>query len=256
MTTYLVSPSEVKLLEKLKGDGITSTLPEEKGADVLVYTRQGLLGVQRKEIPNDFLQSVTDGRLAREMALLPKSCKFCLLLLEGEFKYWPDGRVAIGRREPSRFTKTQINGILFDVRYIRGVDCDYTEDLDDTIFYVKTVTQWLNKEKHLGLFSRPGGPKGSWIVPTIQETHSWLLQGFDGIGPALASSIIEHFGRIPLAWTCSLEELMRVPRLSTKRARIIWETLRQTSEPSASVKVPTETSMSKLDRLRQKLTNV
>lgn len=225
MTTYLISPSEVKLAEKLKSGVIISPLPEEKGADILIYTKQGLFGIQRKEVPNDFLSSIADGRIARETSLLPKGCKFRLLLLEGHFKYWPDGRVAIGRKEPSRFTRAQIHGILFDIKYVKGVDYDYTDDLDDTVSYIKTIARLMDKEKHLSLFSRPGGQKGTWIIPTVEETHSWVLQGFDGIGPALADSIIEHFGRIPLTWTCSLEELTKVPRLSTKRAKILWQSL-------------------------------
>lgn len=246
MTTYLTSPSEVKLAEKLKDSAVVSPLPEEKGADILAYTKQGLLGVQLKEIPNDFLASITDGRLARETSLLPKSCKFSLLLLRGQFKYWPDGRVAIGRKEPSRFTKAQIHGILFDVRYVKGIDFDYVEDMDEVVFYLRALTNWLNSGKHLSLFSRPGGQKGTWIIPSAEETHSWILQGFEGIGPALADSIIERFGRIPLAWTCSLEELIKVPRLSAKRAKIIWKSLSGAGEHVSE-------GLSEFDRLRRKL---
>lgn len=246
MTTYLISPSEVKLAEKLKTSVIISPLPEEKGADILIYTKQGLLGIQRKEVPNDFLSSIADGRIARETSLLPKGCKFRLLLLEGRFKYWPDGRVAIGRKEPSRFTRAQIHGILFDIKYVKGVDYDYTDDLDDTISYIKTIAQLMDREKHLSLFSRPGGQKGTWIIPTAEETHSWVLQGFEGIGPALADSIIERFGRIPLTWTCSLGELMKVPRLSNKRAKILWESL-------TGVSAPVTESLSEFENLRRKV---
>jgi len=247
MTTCLISPSEVKLAEKLKDSAIVSPLPEEKGADILTYTKQGLLGIQLKEIPNDFLSSITDGRLARETSLLPKSCKFSLLLLRGRFKYWPDGRVAIGRKEPSRFTKAQVLGMLFDVRYVKDVEYDYVEDMDDVVFYLKALTNWLNSGKHFGLFTRPGGQKGTWIIPTAKETHSWVLQGFNGIGPALADSIIGHFGQIPLTWTCSLEELMKVPRLSGKRARILWESLSGTSAPISG-------ELDEFEGLRRKLT--
>jgi len=245
MTTNLISPSEVKLAEKLKGEAIVSPLPEEKGADILTYTQQGLLGIQLKEVPNDFISSVTDGRLARETSLLPKSCKFSLLLLRGRFKYWPDSRLITGAKEPSRFTKKQIQGLLFNVRYVKGVDYDYVEDMDDVVFYLRTLTDWLNSGKHYGLFVRPGGPKGTWIVPTVEETQSWVLQGFQGIGPALADAIITHFGKIPLAWTCQFEELVKVPRLSTKRAKILWETL--------SMSVPASKESGDYELLRKRL---
>lgn len=247
MTICLISPSEVKLAGKLKDSAIVSPLPERKGADILAYTKQGLLGIQLKEIPNDFLSSVTDGRLARETSLLPKSCKFSLLLLRGHFKYWPDGRAATGRKEPSRFTKIQIHGILFDVRYVKGVDYDYVEDMDEVVLYLRALTNWLNSGKHFGLFTRPGGQKGTWIIPTAKETHSWVLQGFNGIGPSLADAIIERFGQIPLAWTCSLGELAKVPRLSAKRAKILWESLSTGGHVSKDI--------GEFDRLREKLRN-
>lgn len=249
MTKCLISPSESKLAAILKDDAIVSSLPEEKGADVLIYTKQGLVGVQRKEIPNDFLASITDGRIARETSLLPKGCKFCLLLLEGRFKYWPDGRIALGRKEPSKFTEAQVRGILFDIKYVKGVDYDYTEDAYDTVAYMRAISRWMDKEKHLSLFSRPGGTKGTWVIPTAKEVHSWVLQGFDGIGPSLADAIIEHFGRVPLAWTCSLEELAKVPRLSTKRAKILWQSLSGTAAPVSE-------GLDEFDSLRRKLRGV
>jgi ERCC4-type nuclease len=250
MTIGLISPSETKLVEKLKEEVIISPLPEEKGADVLIYTKQGLLGIQRKEVPNDFLASITDGRLARETSLLPKHCKFRLVLLEGHFKYFPNGGVALGRREPSRFTKTQIDGLLFDIKYVKGVDYDYTDDLDDTIFYIKTLSRWMNTEKHTGLFSRPGGPQGTWAVPSVEEKQSWLLQGFEGVGPAIASSIISYFGRIPLSWSCSLDELVKVPKLSAKRAKIMWETLCS----SSGALITSTGEHSEFEAMRRKLT--
>jgi ERCC4-type nuclease len=251
MSTYLLSPSENRLADLFGNMAITSTIPEQKGADVLVYTNQGLIGIQVKEAPNDFLASIVDGRLARETSLL-SACTFKLLLLRGRFKYWPDGRVSLpGRREASRFTEKQVRGILFDIKYVKGVDYDYVDDYEDVVAYVKHLDLWMNKDTHLALFNRPGGPKGTWIVPSAEEMQSWLLQGFEGIGPAIADSIIGHFGRLPLAWTCSLEELMRVPKLSSKRAQYLWNFLSETPTSFMTTSAPTKESASKLDGIRR-----
>jgi len=225
MSTFLLSPSEVRLSELLGDRAIVSNIPEQRGADVLFFTKRGSVGVQLKEVPNDFLASITDGRLAKETSLL-SSCDFRLLLLRGRFKYWPDGRISIpGRKEPSRFTEKQIRGLLFDIKYIRGIDHDYVDDYEDAVAYIIHLSQWLDKEAHGALLSRPGGPKGTWAVPSVEELQSWVLQGFEGIGPASADAIIKHFGGLPLAWTCSFEELASVPRLSRKRAEYLWKFL-------------------------------
>jgi len=255
MSTYLLSPSEVRLTELFGSAAIVSTIPEQKGADILIYTRLGLMGIQIKEVPNDFLASLSDGRLARETSMLA-ACDFRLLLMRGRFKYWPDGRVSLpGRREGSRFTEKQVRGILFSIKYVKGIDYDYVDDYEDIVSYIKHLDQWIDKEEHLAMFSRPGGPKGAWVVPSAEEVQSWLLQGFEGIGPAIANSIIDHFNGLPLAWTCTSKELMSVPKLSPKRAQYLWNFLPRSGAPielpAKPVKVTADTIDDSLDRLRR-----
>jgi ERCC4-type nuclease len=67
-------------------------------------------------------------------------------------------------------------------------------------------------------------------VPTVNELHLWIMQSWPGIGPATADAILKHFGRIPLKWTCTLSELMSVPRLGKKNAHEMYESLAEMSE--------------------------
>lgn len=230
MTTALLSPSEVALKAKFGSDAITSDLPESKGADILLYTRYGLLGMQRKEIPNDFISSFTDGRMARSLALLTASCTFTRLIGEGRFKYWPDGTVDLGmtkgrKRVPSRFTRKHVQGMTFDIEFVKGVVVDYTESVDDTVAYIRQVSEFLSREKHPGLYSRPSA-QGAWFVPSAREIDLWILQSFPGVGPSIADKIIEKFdGKIPMGWTCTLNDLLSIPGLGNKKARDMWEAL-------------------------------
>ena len=246
---YLLSPSESDLSKLYGKRAITSSLPESKGADILAYTRQGLLGIQRKAVPHDFISSVDDGRLVREMMLLSKQCKFSLLLLEGKLKYWPDGHLYISRKIISRFTRRQVRGILLDVKFIKGVDYDFTEDTEDTVSYIDALVDYINQEKHLGLFRRPTA-RGNWYVPSSKEMHLWILQSFGGIGPTTAERIIEQFGDIPMKWTCTPEELSKVPMVSKAKAKEIYSIL---NGPIADVSVEgTATSLQLLrDRIRK-----
>jgi len=234
MTTVLLSPSEVALAGVFGKDAIVSTIPEEKGADILLYSKYGLVGFQRKSIPNDFITSFTDGRMARALALLVQSCTFTRLIGEGCFRYWPDGTVHLGmtrgnKRVPTRFTRKHIHGMLNDIEFTSGVIVRQTDDVADTVRYVKSVIDYLGSGKHTGLYSRPSA-KGTWYVPTAKDVYLWLLQSFPGIGPTIADNIESRFGgEIPLSWTCSLEELTSVPGLSAKRAEIIWEALPTTA---------------------------
>ncbi len=226
----LLSPSEVSLAKEMSGEAITSDIPEQKGADILIYSKHGLWGGQRKEVPSDFISSFTDGRMARATSLLQGSCTFTRLICEGKFRYWPDGTVHLGmtkgnKRIPSRFTRKYIHGMLNDVEFVKGIMIRWTDDIADTAEYIRSVIRFLEGTRHTGLFARPSA-KGAWGVPTAKDTHLWLLQSFPGIGPTIADHIIERFGGdMPLRWTCTQEELESVPGLSKARAKVMWEAL-------------------------------
>jgi len=226
----LLSPSEEALAALLKGEAITSPLPEQKGADILVYSTSGLLGMQRKSIPGDFISSFTDGRLARSLPLLVNTCKFTRLVCEGHFRYWPDGTVDLGmmgkgKRVPSRFTREHIHGMLNDIEFVWGVQVHWTESIEDTVRYIRSVGRFLAGSKHTGLYSRPSA-KGVWYVPSAKDLYLWILQSFPGIGPSIADNIVDHFdGKIPLQWTCTLKELQGVSKLTTKKAQELWDAL-------------------------------
>jgi len=230
-TRVLLSPTERALAEKLKDEAFVSGLPEQKGADVLIYTRQGLIGLQRKEVPNDFLLSFTDGRMAQATALMVKSCKFTRIIGEGRFRYWPDGRVVTGQidqktRKPvaSRFTRGHVRGMIFDLEFVRGIIVDWTDDLDDTVRYIRSLPDFIEREKHFGLYTRPSA-QGTWVVPSAKDIQLWLLQSFTGIGPAVADRIVQKFGGVPLRWTCTENELSSIRGITKQMAATMMSSL-------------------------------
>lgn len=233
-TTILLSPSETALAERFKDEAITSSLPEQKGADILIYSKLGLFGIQRKEIPHDFISSITDGRMARETSLLAQSCQFRRLVCEGRFRFYPDQRLVVSRKSPTRFTKNQIRGMLLDISLVKGVEVDYTEDIDDTVLYIRSLVAFMSRSKHLSLYTRPSA-QGAWFTPTGKDIELWLLQAFPGIGPTTADAIISHFGgKAPLRWSCTEDELRQVPKLGAKRAKVLIESLHGVQDSSAN----------------------
>ncbi len=249
----LLSPSEVALAKRMVGEVIVSDLPEQKGADILIYSKHGLWGGQRKEVPSDFISSFTDGRMTRATSLLEESCTFKRMICEGAFKYWPDGTVHLGmnrakKRIPSRYNRKRIHSMLNDIEFIRGIMIRWTTDIDDTVEYIRSVIHFLEVNKHLGLYTRPSA-KGVWFVPTGRDVQLWLLQSFPGIGPTTADNIVKRFGgRIPLEWSCSQEELESVQGLSKGRAAEMWKALSLMSKSSVG---PSSTSESEIDKLRR-----
>lgn len=223
-TTILLSPTETDLI-KLLPSSIISILPEEKGADILLYTKMGLIGIQRKSIPYDFISSIEDGRMSRSTTLLGKSCPIRIVVCEGKFRYYQDGKLDLSNSGcKSRYTKDHIRGMLFNIRYVKNVEVDWTEDISDTAEYIKQLSVFFNKTTHLGLYTRPSA-KSPWGKPSDNDLALWLLQSFEGIGPQLASNILRHFDRLPIRWDCMFEELVEVKGLSRKRVEEIWKGL-------------------------------
>jgi ERCC4-type nuclease len=52
-----------------------------------------------------------------------------------------------------------------------------------------------------------------------------ILQGVAGIGPRLATRILEHFRGLPIAWTVTERELAAVRGLGPVRAKRLSESL-------------------------------
>jgi len=230
--TVLVSPSDKPLAEKLGDKAITSSLPEQKGADVLIYSRGMSLGLQRKEVPHDFILSVIDGRLARETSLLRTSVWYGAVVCEGKFKYFKDGALVsrapkdVRRSIYGRFTYSMVQKILLEIQVVKGIDVVFVEEgIESTAAYIEVLLEFLASPKHVGLYRRPGAP-GVWGTPTFDEQQSWILQGFPGVGPSLADSILKAFGgRIPAKWMCDYEEFLEVKGIGAGRAKKIYKQL-------------------------------
>jgi len=213
----LISPSEPKLLRELLSAEVSS-LPEEYGSDILFPSKFGLVGIQRKD-QKDFLNSLSDGRLQSEVRLMER-LPFKLLILEGK-PLFLDG-VLYQDGSPTRFTKEGYRNLLRSLFYQRGIRVELSDNLEDTAQIVKELESYFSKENHRSLYQRPKVP-AQWGEPTYDEEASWILQGFRGVGPATAEKILQHFGKIPLRWTCAKEELAKI--LGRKKAERVFEIL-------------------------------
>jgi ERCC4-type nuclease len=77
---------------------------------------------------------------------------------------------------------------------------------------------WARKDRHQSLDRRPT-VRGAWGKPDSREWGSHLLQSFDGVGPELAGRIIDHFGRPPVGWLVTAEDLAGVAGIGKQKAK-------------------------------------
>lgn len=214
----LCSPTEPKRLREL---GTTSSLSEKHGADFLVVGGKTRIGVQRKQFPGDLLSSLNDSRLYQQLPLLSELDQ-ALLVIEGRGRWTEDGDLLADKYH--RFTKTQMNGLLFSVMFEFGIPTMWVKDMGETAEVLTTLEAWVKKGKHRSLKSRSGPSGGSWGIAD-QHRAQHILQGFPGMGPELAGRMVEHFEGVPLTWTHSVEELMGVEGVGKKKAEAMVKAL-------------------------------
>lgn len=188
----LVSPTEPASIRQL---GTVSPVPERFGADVLVLSPCLRAGVQRKRT-DDLEASLRDGRLARELALMQR-LDLRAVVVEG----------------PDVLGGTRLRGILFSLQFVHGCAVIRTADEFESAEALADLARWLAKRRHGSLLTRP--KRGA----TGPDLALHFLQGLPGVGPGLAQAILDTFGRVPMRWDCSSEDLARVPGIGPRRAR-------------------------------------
>ena len=180
----LVSPAEHHPL--LSNLGPVSSEVEAYGSDFLFLTKHGLVGVQRKALP-DLVASLRDARLQRELVQAEKLEHF-VLVAEGE---WSD---------KLRISRAEYNGVMLSLQSY-GVWTMTTRDTVETAELLRQMEGYFDKDSHDSLLRKPK----SKVPP---ELH--ILQHFDGISLTRAKAIYDRFGRVPLCWACSEQEMLSV----------------------------------------------
>lgn len=214
-----VSPAEpAKLREGRK----VSTLCEERGADFLFTAKGQWVGVQRKEV-QDFLASVADGRLQKELAQL-QQCHHRILIIEGKVLWTTSGEM-LGNGYGRTWTRKQWRAVLWGVRS-RGIWVEFTDDISDTIITLDWLQGWFSKDSHSSLDRRPG-PVSLWGTPSNEDYQRHLVMGLPGVGPELADRIVRTFNGVPFGWRIEEGDLERVQGIGKKKAKTIYQTLRK-----------------------------
>lgn len=214
----LVSPTEPFPIKQL---GTISILPEKLGADILIIANKMRTGVQRKKFPEDFIASLADGRLYQQVEQM-KQLDRALLIIEG-FGSWTTDDMLVDSR--LNFSRQQMYALFFSITFEFGLQIFQVRDINETIRMLNTLDTWAQKDRHNSLKSRPGVPKDAWGRRENPQYQAWIIQSFPGVGPELAARIVEHFGRAPIRWEVSEEELRAVPGVGKGKARKMMEAL-------------------------------
>lgn len=213
----MISPTEPS---RLKAIGKTSRTHEtEYGVDIWWCAKGKTFGIQRKEM-GDFLSSIHDGRLKTDRAKM-RRLDHPILLLEGKPKWSLDGQL-ISSGYGQSWSRTQHRNYLLSVQN-DGIMVEFTDDLNDTILRVQEMHRWSFKDHDSGRGRLK--PVSSWGKAGHRDFQIHVLTSFDRIGPSVAERILDHFGGLPLQWTCDQSELDKIPGIGPVRAKALMRAL-------------------------------
>lgn len=211
-----VSPTEPIPYSKL---GESSSLPERHGVDFFWVAQGKTWGVQRKRFPEDYLASLSDGRLTKELAQM-QALDRPMILLEGLGTWTDDGYLL-----DQKFHASQLYGWMLSCFFEKQIPVFQVKGERDALFFIDRVEAWSMRKSHHSLSRRPK-PKGNmWGKKENKDWGIHVLQSFEGIGPATAEAIYVHFGGIPLTWTVGMEDLTQVAGIGPPTAQKLIDSL-------------------------------
>ncbi len=212
-----VSPTEPIPFSRL---GQTSSIPEKYGVDFFWVGNARTWGIQRKRFPDDFLASLLhDGRLAKELSQM-QQLDHGIILLEGLGTWSDDGFLL-----DQKFHIGQLYGWMLSCFFEMNLPVFRVRTQRDALFFIDRMEAWSKRKSHWSLHRRPKAKANMWGQKGNYEWGIHLLQSFEGIGPAAAEGIYNHFGHVPLKWTVTEDDLMEVPGIGKKKARDLLDSL-------------------------------
>jgi ERCC4-type nuclease len=189
--------------------GENSAECEKLGADFLFPSINGLVGVQRKAV-SDLVSSLRDRRLPREIVQM-EELDHAILIIEGDWQWNYEG--ISGR---TGFSIQEYRGLVFGLQFEHDIRVLTTANVEETAEVLVHLERWFNKTEHGSLLRVPKAK----VDPRLH-----LLQYFDGISLTRAKAIFDWFGRVPLRWDVTKEEMTAVPSLGKVTVEKMWKVL-------------------------------
>lgn len=224
----LNSPQEPKklkvvLMEQIP-DCIQDPVCEEYGADFLLSTNRGLVGIQRKKFPGDFLASIQDGRLVKELAQL-RELEFRIILLEGKPRYTKDGVLLNGRRH-SAYTRTGFRNLCRSLQYVEGCYIEWSSNIPDTIAVLKELQGYFDKGLHASLHARHRF-ESKLFVPSRQERLQFFYQGLPAISVVRSIKLSEVYESPIDLFNAEISDLSKIHGIGKNIATGIYNFIRK-----------------------------
>ena len=188
----------------------------EKQLAVGDYLLSKHVAVERKTT-GDFISSIIDGRLFKQMGELKGNFRTPILILEGNGLFNGERKI-----HPNA-----IRGALASVSLDYGVPIINTENNLETAEMLLAIAkrEQITKKKSISV-------RGKKKARSMNHRQEMLLAGLPQINTQTARKLLKHFGSPEKIFTATTEELMKVEGLGPKMAKRIRLLLSKNYEKS------------------------
>jgi Fanconi anemia group M protein len=192
------------LIDLLKTENVSIEVKKVLYGDYIINNS---ITIERKTA-KDFLISIIDARLFRQLSNLKKYCTNPVLVIEGN-PYKTD----------LNFENVAIKGALISAQAIWYIPVIFSRSQEDT----KDIFVMIGRQDETCLDVVP--LRGGYRPKRLKSKQLYLLQGLPQIGPMLAKRLLEHFKSVSKIMNASIDELTEVDGIGTVSATKIREVL-------------------------------
>jgi Fanconi anemia group M protein len=183
-----------------------------KDFDVIVKTKQLDVGdyitsdrvcIERKRV-GDFLQSIADQRIFRQIEELSMCYNNPLLIIEG------DPQMLFSERS---IHENAIRGVLSSIAIDYHIPIIWTQDSKETAAQIS----WIAKREQI-LDKRDIQIRANKKTPDLRAQQEFLVAGLPGISSTLSRRLLEHFKAPIELFNADINELIKINKIGKKKA--------------------------------------
>jgi Fanconi anemia group M protein len=181
---------------------------ETKQIAVADYVLSDIHAIERKTA-SDFISSILDKRLFKQMEQLKENYEKPLLIIEGDFRelYDPERKI-----HPNA-----VKGALLSIMLKYNIPVFFSQGYEDTSQVIYILKKRI-LEKREAVFSLRVKRKEM----SLAEKQLFLVEGLSNIGPQLSRALLSKFKTIKNLANANIKKLQKVEKIGEKKAKEIY----------------------------------
>ena len=195
----IVDHREKNIVNELRELELDVELRDLKAGDFVLSDKVGI-ELKTKE---DFVNSIVDGRLLRQLKLLRENFEIPLLIIQGEEDIYSLRNVY----------PNAIRGMLASITISYNIPIIYSKNIKDTAAILKIIAKREQDPDLKNIYLR------SERKPlTLKEQQEYIIQSLPGVGPNISKSLLNKFKSVKNVFNANADELKEVEKIGKKKA--------------------------------------